>query len=562
MDFRDQIELVREYIEDAYQFLDLFEGLLLQIENEQEETSPETIIEIQGVLHTFKGNSGMMGFSQIQKYAHSLEDVFKEIQGGALDPDRDVIDFFLEAVTALRTTIENMDPQNPQDIIEEQYWNRIETFQKGENKQPQQDRTQSVSETASAVKSPAADRISMKVDPERLDELLRAMGEMVITKNRLQEMSAKIIEKHGEKNEFVSLAEITERIERISESLHDSIINVRMVPVRQVFKRFPRMVRDLAREKGKEVSLLFQGEDTELDKSVIEAMSEPLLHIIRNAVDHGIEPPHEREAQGKPRQGTVMVSASQVSGSIIVEVEDDGRGIATDKLLKKARETGVALPENPDGHALLDLIFMPGFSTSDKVSEISGRGVGMDVVRKSITGINGSVDVETEAGLGTRFTVRLPLTLAIISALMVEVAGNQYALPLAYVTGSAKLSKEDIYVVDQKKTARIKDRYLPLVSMDEFFGLRGGGNGKDRYVVMVEGNGNEAGFVVDDLVGRQEIVIKGLDRYLGETPGISGATIKGDGKVVLILDVIGAMEKAGPRRVPQVRQSGAEGGPS
>ncbi len=319
-----------------------------------------------------------------------------------------------------------------------------------------------------------------------------------------------------------------------------------MLPIKSVFHRFNRLVRDLSHKHGKEVNLLFEGEETELDKTVIDEIGEPLLHLIRNAVDHGIEEPEERRRIGKHARAVLKLTAAHESNHIVITVQDDGRGISTERLKEAAINKG--LIESGEAGALtepeaLQLIFLPGFSTSREVTETSGRGIGLDVVKKTVASFNGSIDIESSPGKGTLFVIRLPLTLAIITALMVEASGETFAIPLSGVLESIKIEKSEIHEVLSGELIKLRDRLLPIIRLDTFFGLEGTSAREMEHVVVVGSGERQAGIVVDRLIGQQEIVIKGMDDYLGELPGISGGTVLGNGRVSLILDIASLMDK-------------------
>jgi two-component system chemotaxis sensor kinase CheA len=314
-------------------------------------------------------------------------------------------------------------------------------------------------------------------------------------------------------------------------------MNVRMLPIRQVLRRFPAHIRDLARKAGKEVDIVMEGEGTELDKKVIDELGEPLLHLLRNAVDHGIETPEERQARGKPRRGKITIRAYQESSHISVSVADDGQGIDYKRLRKDAEQAGLLQDDQEGEQDLSDLIYMSGFSTADAVTEISGRGVGMDVVKKSINRLNGSIELKSERGVGTEFIIVLPITLAIISALMVETGKEQYAIPLANVLESHKIQLEEVHVVNGREVINLRGQFVPLVRLANVFGLTESQDTETAFIVVVQDGAGMIGIVVNALVGQQEIVVKSLDDYIGDSFGIAGTTILGDGSIVLIVDV-------------------------
>lgn len=383
---------------------------------------------------------------------------------------------------------------------------------------------------------------TIRVDHERLDHLMNLIGELIINRNRYT-LIARSLE--GGDNINISevaqsLSETTYAMARISDDLQDTIMKVRMVPVSSVFSRFPRLVRDLSRKSGKEVDLIMEGEETELDKSVVEVIGDPLVHLIRNSVDHGIEPEDVRIAAGKPVKGKVTLRAFHKGNSVAIEIEDDGKGIDPDKMREVAIRKGVVTPEEAaqlDDREAMELIFAPGFSSAEKITDISGRGVGMDVVRTNIKNLKGSVSTNSEVGKGTRFTLSLPLTLAIIDALMVNVSGQMYAIPLDAVSETTKIEAERLTDVKGRKAVTLRGEVLGIVELSEMLGLPHTEPLPEVLsVVVIHDNERRLGLVVDQLLERQEIVIKPLGAYLGDLKGISGATIMGDGSVILILD--------------------------
>lgn len=383
---------------------------------------------------------------------------------------------------------------------------------------------------------------TVRVDVQRLDSLMNLVGELVIDRTRLNRFAEIFEGRYGtDSGEMVdTLNEISGHLGQVTGDLQEQIMKARMLPVAQVFNRFPRMVRDLAQKMGKEINFIVEGHETELDRNVIEIIGDPLIHLIRNAVDHGIEKPEQRKKLKKPRAGTLKLKASYMENHIIITVQDDGRGIDANLLRLKAVEKGLIdreAAERMTDRDALNLIFMPGFSTAAEVSDLSGRGVGMDVVRTQIEQINGMVDVVSAVGAGTTFTIKLPLTLAIIRALMVEMYNEQFAFPLTNVVETISVPAEEVKKVKHSEVIVVRGRILPLVRLSEIFG-RAERAGKSRLFVVVLGIGEKKfGVIVDKLLGELEIVIKSLGDYLGKVPCISGATILGDGQVALIIDV-------------------------
>jgi two-component system, chemotaxis family, sensor kinase CheA len=381
---------------------------------------------------------------------------------------------------------------------------------------------------------------TIRVDHEKLDHLMNLIGELIINRNRFSLLARSLQDEEGLQEIAQQLTETTYSMARISDELQDTIMKVRMVPVRTVFSRFPRLVRDLSRKSCKEVELLTEGEETELDKSVVEEIGDPLVHLIRNSVDHGLEDGAQRAEAGKPAVGRVWLRAFHKGNSVIVEVEDDGRGIDPDRMRAKAVEKGLVSEDEArtmdDQHAI-ELIFAPGFSTAERITDISGRGVGMDVVRNNIKSLKGSVAVNSVVGKGTRFTLSLPLTLAIIDALMVEVRGDIYAIPLDAVSETTKLSAAKFTEVNGRKVVTLRGEVMGIVELPEILGYTYEQDEREIVpIVIINVGERRLGLIVDRLLERQEVVIKSLGKYLGDLHGISGATILGDGSVVLILD--------------------------
>ncbi len=380
----------------------------------------------------------------------------------------------------------------------------------------------------------------VRTSVERLDKLMNLVSELVTDRNRLLQVRANLVNQFGEQEGVMDLTEALTHISSVTDQLQDEVMRARMVPIEHVFNKFPRVVRDLARQLGKQVSLVIEGQETELDRTVIEEVNDPLLHLVRNAIDHGLEPPEERRLLGKPEKGLLRLAARSEESHIIIEVQDDGRGMDPHALRQAAVERGFldaqAAAQLGDQEAL-ELIFAPGFSTARKVSGVSGRGVGMDVVRTNIERLGGSVSIRTELGKGTTFELKLPLTLAIFPALTVEVLGSVYAIPLSAVVEALQVRTADIKTIRGREAIVTRGRVLPVVSLARFFyGQQPEDNGS-CYVVEVRWGGTNLGLAVQRLLGRQEVVIKPLGRMVGEVPGISGGTIMGDGRVALIMDV-------------------------
>ncbi len=386
---------------------------------------------------------------------------------------------------------------------------------------------------------------SIRVSVDKVDALINLVGELVITQAMLKQVSGGLDPSHAER-----LLAGLDLLERNTRDLQEAVIGVRMLPVDAVFRRFPRLVRDLSTRLGKQVRLRTIGEGTELDKGLIEKIADPLVHLVRNSIDHGLEMPDVRRQAGKDEMGTITLAASHQGGHIVIEVSDDGRGLNREKILAKAHERGLAVPDNPSDAQVWDLIFQPGFSTADAVTDLSGRGVGMDVVRRNIQALGGEVQLESQTGAGTRVLIRLPLTLAILDGMTVSVAGETLILPLAYVLEALQPKAEDIRTMaGEGRVLRVRGEYLPILALGPYYGYpRAETSAAEPLVVVVEGDGQKIALEVDELLGQQQVVVKNIENNYRRIAGVSGATILGDGRVALIVDVGGLVRSL---RVPQ-----------
>lgn len=380
---------------------------------------------------------------------------------------------------------------------------------------------------------------SVRVDIDKLDNLLNLVGELVINKTRLEQI--------GLTHRLTDLVETIEQMDRVTTDLQAVVMKVRMVPVGQVFNRFPRMVRDLSRELNKEVNLIIQGEETELDRTVIDEIGDPLVHLLRNAIDHGIEQPEARQAKGKDPIGEIRLIARHEGNNVIIMVEDDGNGINPDKLKQKVVAKGLLSQtevDKMDNNEAVRLVFLPGFSTAEVVTDVSGRGVGMDAVKNKIESLGGMVDVETKINEGSRFKIRLPLTLAIIQALLVKVSEEIYAIPLGSIDSTINITPSDIKTIQNKEVILLRGQIIPIVRLNDRLNIptSAGEEPEELFVVIVHMGDQRAGIIVDNLIGQQEIVIKSLGKLLAGIKIIAGATILGNGQVALILDVGSLMQ--------------------
>jgi two-component system chemotaxis sensor kinase CheA len=546
-------ELVTIYLEDARGHLEALDHCLLTLEREG--LDHEVVAGVLGPLHTLKGNSGMMGFSGVKDYVHRLEDVFAQANESALRLTPPVFDVLFAGASALREAVEKACETGGEvrDLVAER------TELDNLLSRPQEPlaapappvpspqapaRMREPRRGASDVQYVAARSNLLRVEFAQLDHLLNLVGELIIYRTKLHQLGRELTEALGGREAARELIDAVTQVASVSTQLQETVMDIRMLPIRHVFERFPRMVRDLARGQGKEIELIIEGEGTRVDKAIIDEIGEPLVHMLRNSIDHGIEPPAVRISRGKTPTGTILLAATQESNHVLITIMDDGGGIDVQNVKKKATRMGLLKGDEvlADREAV-QLIFSPGFSTTEQITDLSGRGVGLDVVLKAIERLNGLVEVETVSGVGTKFTIQLPLTLAIISALLVEVGTHTYAIPLSVVVESIKYNAADVHHVNGRPTLMIRDRIVPLLRLSELFAIPTEQDPAKGYVVIVGRGDKRVGLIVERLRGQQEVVIKALDAAVsGSTPAVAGATIMGDGRVVLILDVAAFFE--------------------
>ncbi|WP_374432123.1 chemotaxis protein CheA [Ideonella dechloratans] len=384
------------------------------------------------------------------------------------------------------------------------------------------------------AKGGGMDSTTLRVSVEKVDQLINLVGELVITQAMLAQNSRNVDATLNQQL-LSGLADL----ERNTRDLQEAVMSIRMIPMSMVFNRFPRMLRDLAGKLGKKVELVTQGEATELDKGLVEKITDPLTHLVRNSCDHGIELPADRAAKGKPEHGTVTLVASHQGGSIVIEVRDDGRGLNRQKLLNKARERGIDAPDTMTDQEVYGLIFAPGFSTAEQVTDVSGRGVGMDVVKKNITALGGTVEIDSAEGYGMSVKVRLPLTLAIMDGMSIGVGDECYILPLSSVVESFQIAPNMIKTIGNSgRVVEVRDEFMPVIDLERVFDVpRFDFEKSSNIMVVVEAEGGRVALLVDELLGQQQVVVKNLEANYRKVPDVSGATIMGDGRVALILDI-------------------------
>ncbi|MCB4204589.1 chemotaxis protein CheW [Deferribacterales bacterium Es71-Z0220] len=560
MSFDDMQDLVNDFIVESEELIEKLDQDLVELEHRKNDL--DLLNGIFRCAHTIKGSSSFLGFDKMATVTHHAEEILNKLRKGEMAVTKEIMDVLLEFVDVVKQLMDDIKNNSDTASIDETV-KKLKLANEGKLVAPSSVKTQeqpgktkeskkNVNKPSQIKKVTKAIEQTIRVDVSRLDSLMNLVGELVLSRNRITQLAVELEKKYEGDFIIEQLAETTSQIGLITTELQLAVMKTRMVPIGKVFNKFPRMVRDLCRDLNKEIDLVIAGEDTELDKSVVEEIGDPLIHMIRNAVDHGVESPEERVKKGKPKKGTVWLNAYHEGNHIVIEIKDDGKGIDPEKIKQKAIEKDVITPDeakNLNKEEVLGLIFKPGFSTAEKVTGVSGRGVGMDVVKTNIEKLNGIITIESEINKGSTFKLKLPLTLAIIQALLVEVSGEVFAIPLVSVIETVKINDNEIHSFEGREVLKLRDSVLSLIRLDEVFQLEGSFS-QDMYVVVVALAEKRIGLIVDRLVGQEEIVIKSLGEYLGGNVGIAGATIMGDGKVRLIVDVSGVMEIATkmPRR--------------
>jgi len=562
--------IIAEFLAESVENLDQLDQDLVSLEKDPSDR--EIFARIFRTIHTIKGTCGFLAFQKLESVTHVGESVLSRLQDGTLDLRPEITSHLLEMIDAVRAILTNIDQTGSEgdddysDLIARLRGIEEETYSGADNKKKTDpvDEPESEPETLELTSTPTVAESSLRVDVRVLDHLMNLVGELVLARNQLvQHLS-------GSPDPLLVASSL--RLDGVTGELQEAVMRTRMQPVSTIWKKLPRFVRDLALGFDKRVEVQMEGEDTDLDKAVIEAIKGSLLHLVRNAVDHGIEAPEVRAARGKPPVGTLRLRAHHEGGNVVIEVKDDGGGLDHQKILARAVKAG--LVSEADGAGLTPreveaFIFHPGFSTAAKVTNISGRGVGLDVVRANVESIGGSVELKTEPGESTTFRVKIPLTLAIVSALLIRSGGERIAIPQASVVELVHLEGEgsDLGIEDLNgvPVCRLRGSLLPLVFLDEELQV-GDGRKKDSTanIVVLQGDDRQFGLVVDTIEDSQEIVVKPLGRLLADVP-FAGATILGDGQIALILDVMrlglaaGVISEARAHAVPAGTEAGSEG---
>lgn len=529
-------EEIQVFLAETDEQLQTLEDGLLRLEQAQHD--PTLLQGLFRAAHTLKGSSGMIGHTQIVDLTHALENVFDDLRKDRLTVSTPLMDACLQSVDKLKHfRNEIAGTPTPAPFVPPL---PVEAPLAPEPDLPVPPPVQPFTDIHPPVEK------TIRTSVERLDNLLNLVGELITERNRLIQLHDLLDLRYRGDKQFAPLAETITHLDRIVDQLQEEVMGLRMLPVSTVFNKFPRLVRDLARRAGKQVELVIVGADTELDRSVLEQIGDPLIHLLRNAVDHGIETPADRRAMGKREQGTLLLTARHENGQIKITLKDDGNGIDLLKVKNRAVQQGLLAEKDAaslsDTEAM-ELIFAQGLSTAQSVSEISGRGVGMDIVRTNLEKLNGTILMDTWPGEGTQFDLILPLTLAIIPTLLVETETERFAIPLMSVSEAFRLQPENLQSIQGRPALLFRGNVLPLVCLREMLGaIEVTPEIATRYVVSVRFGKAQIGIVVDRLIGEEEVMVKSLGRLAGKVPGVTGAAILGDGNVVLILDIPGLIK--------------------
>lgn len=592
----DMKEIVESFIVETKEILDKLDVDLVEMEKRPDDT--ELLNSVFRHFHTIKGTSSFLGLDRLTGVTHKGEDILNKLRRGEVILTSTIMDALLNAydkmksllfsieefqnedieveatikdLTDLILTLENsgtvtttkkavkkskkkvakresaentkeISKKISEEVLDNEKLVNDENDETDEEPELNKSKVQKTDEDKSKQETSKKVENSIRVDVERLDELLNIVSELVLGRNRLAQVNSEFaLENEGTKfsRDFF---DVTKQIDLMTNELQLVVMKTRMIKIGKVFNKFPRLVRDLSRDAKKQINIIIKGEETELDKTLIEEINDPLVHLVRNSVDHGIETPERRKELGKDPTGTLTLSAEHEGNNIIITIEDDGKGIDPEVIKNKAVAKGLISAERAkelSRQEILNLIFLPGFSTAEVVTNISGRGVGMDVVKTNVTKLRGIINVESTAGTGTKIIIKLPLTLAIIPGMIVKVKEQSIVIPLNTVLEVLRVHRENIYSINQKPVIKMRDSVLPLVSVEEIlFGNENIDENKIwQYVVVVGIAEKRYGIKVDGLVGQKEVVIKSLGNYFGKIQGIAGSTIMGDGSVVMIVDI-------------------------
>ncbi len=574
----DKSEFFQVFYEEASEHLEMIESLLVALDVQSPDE--EALNAIFRAVHSVKGGAGTFGFDKLTKVTHVFETILDQVRKGILNPSSEMIDLFLETRDHLSAILLSYKDGS---AVDERTSTRItkalqkitsdaekapkkKTHTKAKVKKPAKSKKSKEEEddlgfgffgdlpspegleknkkaeaitteakiTGSTVSKAPTETTSLRIGVEKVDQLFNQVGEIVITQAMLSQTASRL-----DPAIFEQLENGLAQLERNTRDLQESVMAIRMVPIKNVFSRYPRLVRDMKKDYNKEIHLVMIGEETEIDKGFIEKLSDPLTHLLRNSFDHGIESPEARKAAGKNPEGTITLAASHQGGNVVIEVRDDGAGLDRDRILEKAKEKGIACPEGMSDSEVWNLIFAPGFSTAITVSDISGRGVGMDVVKQNVQAMGGIIEIESCLGQGSHFIIRLPLTLAIIEGMVIQVGKEVYILPITSIVESLRPKNgETKTIMGKGEVVNLRGEYIPIIRLYELFNTPTEVKDPEHGVlVVIESDGGRSAVLVDELVGQQQVVIKSMEKNFKKIHGIAGATILGDGYVAFILDV-------------------------
>lgn len=563
-------EMAVRFSQESAEILDNTEQCMLELANASEKDKLELVAKAFRNIHSFKGNCGFMQLSDMEKVSHAVENLLDSVRKGETKPTTQNTDILIQAIDSLRIGLSSFSKDGSPKIENCELMVEFlgDIMQAGgkksssDAKHGEHSEAKEISEDAvkldNAVKQETAGidsqkqaRRDIRVDVGKLDSLIDLVGELIIAESVV--LSNPLITSLEDE----TLERSLHHLQRVSSDLQDIAMSVRMIPLSATFKKMIRLVHDLSRKSCKKVNLELVGEDTEVDKNVIEEINDPIVHIIRNAVDHGIESPEARVLAGKPETGTVTIEAKHEGGEVWISIKDDGGGMNREKIIAKAIEKNLIKGDGSDlrDEEVYKLTFEPGFSTADKVTDISGRGVGMDVVKKNIENLNGRITVKSSPGVGSTIILRIPLTLAIIDGMLVKVGSNQYTIPLLSISESIRVEGNIITrTPDGQELVRVRDEIIPILRLHKIYNKKTDVTEiREGILVIVESDSEKAALFVDGILGQQEIVIKGLSTYLGNLHGISGCTILGNGQVSLIIDVSGLLKSLDDSRKEQER---------
>ena len=577
-------EIVESFLIESKEIVDSLDLDLIELEKNP--TDENLLNKVFRSFHTIKGSSGFLNLTKLTALTHRCEDILNKLRRKEAKLNSEIMDSILIGYDKMKDLLQSIETNHNENVEIESVISKLQTtLNVISNKQqeipaqpveekPRRGRKKKNNDKNVEVNSPEpvkaqndiadnsktlqiteqktetennlseskkADN-TIRVDVEKLDDLLNMVSELVLGRNRLAQINLDVSREFEGTQLARELADTTKLIDMMTNELQQLIMKTRMIKIGKVFNKYPRLVRDLSKTANKKINLIIEGEETELDKTLIEEINDPLVHIIRNSIDHGIEKEEDRIKSGKNPVGTIKLKAEHEGNNILITIEDDGKGIDPEVVKAKAINKGLISKEKADELSkpdLLNLIFLPGFSTAEVVTNISGRGVGMDVVKTNVTKLRGMINLESTVGLGTKIQIKLPLTLAIISGMVVKVDNEQFVIPLNSVIEVIRVHSENIYTINNKPVIKLRDRIIPIISLREVVLNRKNNSEENiwQYVVIVGIAERQVGIEVDELLGQKEIVIKSLGSYIGRVPGIAGSTIMGDGTVILILDI-------------------------